>query len=179
MHKRLVIAAAVGLGLGAGGALAGPPDWAKVPAKTITVFYPGVASLEWTFTGTEHGGARAIRKGETCAGCHHDEASDMGKKIVTGQKLEPDAASVKGKAPAIPVRVQAAYDAANFYLRFQWQPPPGGEAKKMDQKSAVKLAVMLDDNKVEYGALGGCWAACHHDLRSMPDVDANAARPST
>jgi cytochrome c-type protein NapC len=61
-------------------------------------------------------------------------------------------------------------------LRFQWKQPPGGAGKKMDQKSAVKLAVMLDDNKVEYGALGGCWAACHADLRSMPDVDANAAR---
>jgi len=117
-----------------------------------------------------------MRKGETCANCHHEEASDMGKKIVTGQKLEPDAAAVKGKAPAIPVTVQAAYDATNLYLRFQWKQPPGGEGKKMDQKSAMKLAVMLDDNKVEHGALGGCWAACHHDLRSMPDVDPNAAK---
>jgi hypothetical protein len=81
------------------GAACAAPDWAKAPKKNITVFYPGVASLEWTFVGTEHGGARAMRKGETCASCHSDEAGDMGKKMVTGQKLEPDAASVKGKAP--------------------------------------------------------------------------------
>ena len=33
--------------------------------------------------------ARALKKGETCADCHSDEAADMGKKIATGQKLEP------------------------------------------------------------------------------------------
>jgi len=153
------------------------PDWSKAPKKTITLFYPGVASLEWTFIGTEHGGAGAMRKSETCVRCHNDEAADMGGKIVSGQKLEPDAASVKGKAPAIPVTVQAAYDATNLYLRFEWKQPPSAGGRKMDQKNAVKLAVMLDaDGKVEYAALGGCWASCHHDLRSMPDVDANAAK---
>lgn len=174
--QRTPILAAIAAALAAGTAWAAP-DWSKVPKKSITVFYPGVSSLEWTFIGTEHGGARAMRKGESCASCHSDEAGDMGKKIVSGQKLEPDAASVKGKAPAIPVVVQAAYDASNFYMRFTWKQPPAGGGKKMDQKSAVKLAVMFDeDGKVEHDALGGCWASCHHDLRSMPDVDANAAK---
>jgi hypothetical protein len=176
MHKRLAIASAVAAAFAAGGAFAAPPDWSKVPAKTITVFYPGVASIEWTQIGTEHGGARALRKGETCASCHHDEAAEMGKKMVTGQKLEPDAAAVKGKAPAIPVSVRAAYDATNLYLRFQWKQPPAGAGKKFDEKNVTKVGVMLDDNKVEYGALGGCWASCHHDLRTMPDVDPNAAK---
>jgi hypothetical protein len=35
--------------------------------------------------GTEHGGARALKKGESCASCHHDEAADMGKKMASGQ----------------------------------------------------------------------------------------------
>jgi len=138
------------------------------------VFYPGVASMEWTQVGTEHGGARAMRNGENCASCHDEETADMGKKIVSGQKLEPDAASVKGKAASIAVAVQAAYDATNFYLRFAWKQPPSAGGKKMDEKNAVKVAVMLDDGKVEYGAMGGCWASCHHDLRSMPDVSADA-----
>jgi hypothetical protein len=159
------------------GAATAAPDWSKVPSRQITIFYPGVASLEWTFTGTEHGGARAMRKGETCASCHNDEANEMGTKMVTGQKLEPDAASVKGKAAAIPVTVQAAYDASNFYMRFAWKQPPAGQGKKMDPKSAVKLAVMFDENgKLEYDALGACWASCHSDLRSMPDVNAEAAK---
>jgi Ethylbenzene dehydrogenase len=178
MHKRLAVSIAVGAAFAAGsaGTLAAPPDWSKVPAKTVTVFYPGVASLEWTLFGTEHGGARAIRKNETCASCHDSETADMGKKIVSGQKLEPDAASVKGKAGSIPVQVQAANDGANLYLRFSWKQPPSAGGKKMDEKSAVKVAVMFDEGKVEYGAIGGCWASCHHDLRTMPDVKADAAK---
>lgn len=176
MHKRLALSIAVGAALAAGGpgALAAPPDWSKVPPKTITVFYPGVASLEWTLVGTEHGGARGIRKNETCASCHDGETADMGKKIVSGQKLEPDAASVKGKAGSIPVQVQAAHDGTNLYMRFSWKQPPSAGGKKMDEKNVTKLGVMLDNGNVEYGAIGGCWASCHHDLRTMPDVKADA-----
>lgn len=153
------------------------PDWNKAPRKTIGVFYPGTASLEWTMTGTEHGGARAMRKGETCASCHHDEVNDMGTKIVAGKKVEPDPASVKGKAPSIPVTVQAAYDGGNLYMRFQWKQPPAGQGTKLDPKNAVKLAVMLaESGKVEHAGMSGCWASCHHDLRSMPDVDPAAAK---
>lgn len=170
--KLAAFAASVALAAGAHAA----PDWAKAQKKQITVFYPGVSSIEWTLIGTEHGGARALRKNESCAGCHNDEAADMGKKIVSGQKIEPDAASVKGKAGSIPVTVQAAYDATNLYLRFQWKQPPSGGNKKMDAKNPVKVAVMFDDNKVEYAGVGGCWASCHHDLRSMPDVSAAAPK---
>jgi hypothetical protein len=167
MPTRTVIAAAAAAAFAAGGALAAPPDWSKVPAKTITVFYPGVSPIEWIMKGTEHGGARAIRKGETCASCHHDEAADMGKKIVTGQKIEPN--PPKGKAAAIPVSVQAAHDGANLYLRFSWKQPPGGGAR-MDAENQVKLAFMLDDNKVELANIGGCWSSCHEDSRTMPGV---------
>jgi len=177
MRKPTAIALATAAACAFAGAAYAAPDWSKAPKKNITVFYPGVASLEWTFTGTEHGGARAMRKGETCASCHSDEAMDMGKKMVSGQKIEPDAASVKGKAPGIPVTVQAAYDANNFYMRFTWKQPPAGQGKKMDTKSSPKVGVMFEeDGKVEYGAIGGCWASCHHDLRTMPDVNANAAK---
>lgn len=154
-------------------AMAAAPDWNKVPKKTITVFHPGVASLEWTLTGGEHGGARAMRKGETCASCHHEETADMGKKIVAGEKAEPQ--PIKGRAGSIPVTVQAAHDGANLYLRFQWKGLTG-TAKKQDEKNQVKVAVMFDDNRVEYANIGGCWASCHDDLRTMPDVNPDAAR---
>ena len=157
----------------AGAAAAAPPDWSKVPAKQIGVFHPGVASIEWTWTGSEHGGARAMRKGETCASCHSDEVAEIGKKIAAGQKLEP--APVKGKPGSIPVAVQAAHDGTNLYLRFVWKAPPSA-GKKEDEKNQAKVAVMFDDNKVEWGAIGGCWATCHSDLRSMPDVSADAAK---
>jgi hypothetical protein len=146
--------------------LAAAPDWGKVPGTKITVFYPGVSPIEWITKGTEHGGARALKKGETCASCHHDEAADMGKKMATGQKIEP--APIKGKAGSIPVTVQAANDGANLYLRFSWKQPAGG-ADKMDKDNQVKLAFMLDDNKVTGANLSGCWQACHQDARTMPD----------
>lgn len=148
-------------------ALAAAPDWGKVPAKAITVFYPGASPLEWITKGTEHGGARALRKGESCASCHHDEAADMGKKMATGQKIEPK--PIKGKAGSIPVNVQAAHDGANLYLRFSWKQPAGG-AEKMDKDNAVKLAFMLEDNKIAGANLSGCWEACHSDARTMPDA---------
>lgn len=148
-------------------ALAAAPDWSKVPVRSITVFYPGVSPLEWATKGTEHGGARAMRKGETCAGCHDEEAADMGQKMASGQKLEP--VPIPGKAGSIPVAVQAAHDGTNLYLRFVWKEPPGGAAK-MDKDNAVKLAFMLDDNRVAGASLSGCWQACHVDIRSMPGV---------
>jgi len=149
-------------------ALAAPPDWGKVPAVKITAFYPGASPMEWITKGSEHGGARALRKGETCASCHHEEAADMGKKMATGQKLEPK--PIKGKAAAIPVQVQAANDGANLYLRFSWKQPAGAGGDKMDKDNPVKLAFMLEDNKIPGANLSGCWETCHADARTMPDA---------
>ena len=165
-HRILTAAAAAVMALAGGTAAAAAPDWGKVQAKTITVFYPGVSPIEWVTKGTEHGGARALKKGESCASCHHDEAVDMGKKIVSGQKIEPR--PIPGKAGSIAVAVQAAHDGTNLYLRFAWKQPAGG-AEKMDKDNAVKLAFMLEDNKVERASLSGCWETCHVDARTMPE----------
>lgn len=164
---RTSIAAALTLAL-SGLAHAAEPDWGKVPAKKITVLYPGTASLEWVTKGTEHSGARAMRKGENCASCHSDEAADIGRKIASGEKLEP--APIKGKVGSIPVSVQAAHDGANLYLRFSWKQPASAGGKKMDAENQTKLAFMLEENKIEGVPLGGCWATCHGDARTMPDA---------
>ncbi|MBN8504425.1 MAG: hypothetical protein J0L58_08100 [Burkholderiales bacterium] len=166
--KRIAITAwAALLAAGLPTAQAAAPDWGKVPAAKFTLLYAGVSPIEWITKGSEHGGARALKKGETCASCHHEEAADMGKKIVSGQKNEPK--PIKGKAPAIPVSVQASHDGANLYLRFSWKQPAGG-ADKMDKDNAVKLAVMFEDNKVPRANLSGCWETCHSDARTMPDA---------
>jgi hypothetical protein len=126
-----------------------------------------VSPIEWITKGTEHGGARALKKGESCASCHHDEAVDMGKKMASGTKIEPT--PIKGKAGSIPVNVQAANDGTNLYLRFSWKQPAGGGADKMDKDNQVKLAFMLEDNKVPGANLSGCWETCHVDARTMPE----------
>ena len=167
MGKQTFLGVAIGVTLAAAGAAhAAAPDWSKVPAKQITVFYPGASPMEWIMKGSEHGGARALKKGETCASCHHDEAADMGKKMVSGQKLEPT--PPKGKAGSIPVSVQAANDGTNLYVRFQWKQTPASGGAKLDADNQVKLAFMLEDNKIEMANLAGCWATCHEDSRTMP-----------
>ena len=167
MGKQTFLGVAIGVALAAAGAAhAAAPDWSKVPSKKVTLFYPGASPIEWIMKGSEHGGARALKKGETCASCHNDEAADMGKKMASGQKLEPT--PPKGKAGSIPVTVQAANDGQNLYMRFQWKQPPASGGAKMDAENQVKLAFMLEDNKVEMANLAGCWMTCHEDSRTMP-----------
>lgn len=158
------------LTLGAGIAqAAAPADWSKIPATNVTLLYPGASPMEWITKGTEHGGARALKKGETCSDCHSEEAADMGKKMVTGQKIEPS--PIPGKAASIAAKVQAAHDSENLYLRFSWKQPKASGAPKMDGKNPVKIAYMLESGgKVEFANQAGCWASCHGDTRTMPGV---------
>ena len=151
------------------------PNWSKAPAKKIILFYPGVSSLEWMLKGTEHGGARAMRAKETCGSCHEKEAADIGQKIVSGSKPELEKTPVKVPG-SIPVTVQATHDGTHLYVRLQWKDTRSAPSVKEDAKNQIKAAIMIDAGKVEYAELGGCWASCHHDLRSMPDVDKNSPK---
>ena len=168
------VAAASGFGI----------DWADVPEREITVLYPGQTSMEWVMTGKDHGGARPFMMGgDRCTTCHDKEAADMGQKMVTGEKAEPT--PIPGKRGSIPVKVQAAHDAENLYLRFEWEDTdhvavPFVDGGKMDPENPMKLAVMFATDDVEFADRAGCWGTCHHDARSMPDepeADAMSASP--
>jgi hypothetical protein len=151
-----------------GGSAMANPDWSKAASKTIIAVYPGASPIEWIRKGVDHSGARGMKNGETCVGCHENEAVDFGKRMATGQKNEP--APLKGKAGSIPVTVQASHDGTNLYMRFSWKQPPSAGGAKMDADNQVKLAFMLDAGKVELANLGGCWSSCHNDARTMPGV---------
>lgn len=160
------LAAAFSLSTGAALAAA-PSDWNAVKATEITLFYPGVSPVEWITKGTEHGGARALKKGETCLDCHSEEVAKMGQLLVSGEKIEP--APIPGKAPYINVKVQATHDGEHLYLRFSWTQPKSSGAPAMDADNPVKLTYLLEaGSKVELAELGGCWGACHGDARTMP-----------
>jgi cytochrome c-type protein NapC len=161
---------------GAGSGIAGN----GVAATTVTLFYPGQASMEWVLTGRDHGGARPLKAGDRCLDCHEGEEKMIGDKIVSGEKLEPN--PIAGKRGSIPVHVQAAHDSDYLYLRFQWEdtahvPAAFVDGGKMDPENQIKLAVMLttDDEAVEYAERSGCWQTCHHDARTMPDTPDAAA----
>ncbi len=150
------------------------PDWSKVPGRDVVLFYPGVSSLEWAMKGTEHSGAKAVKGGETCAGCHDKEAAEIGRKIVSGEKPSLQSTPLKGVPGSIPVKVKAAYDGTNLYVRVEWKDVKSPGGNKGDEANKMKVAMMIGDDKVDYVKEGGCWATCHHDLRTMPDVDKNA-----
>lgn len=161
----------------------GPIDWTKAPAFDAVLFYPGQASIEWLLKGTDHGGARAIRrKNDRCFECHGKEAEQMGQKMVTGAKAE--ATPIPGKRGHIPVNIKAAHDGKNLYLRFQWPagphtPVPFTPGGKMDPENQVKLSMMVSGEGIDLGKIAGCWVSCHHDARTMPDAPKPEALSST
>ena len=151
-------------------------DWSAIEPKEIVLFYPGQTSMEWMLKGSDHGGKRAFVTGDRCFECHEEEEVDIGDLIISGEKAEPT--PIPGKRGSIAVNIQAAHDADNLYLRFQWEDTehvaiPFVDGGKMDPDNPIKLAIMLatdseDDPKVEYAERSGCWQTCHHDANYMP-----------
>jgi cytochrome c-type protein NapC len=162
-------------------------DWSGIEPREITLFFPGQASMEWSLKGSDHGGKRAFVSGDRCFECHEDEEVDIGDLIVSGEKAE--LSPIPGKRGSILVNVQAAHDAENLYLRFQWEdsehaPVPFVDGGKMDPDNPMKLAIMLttdeeENPKVEYAERSGCWQSCHHDANYMPHQPDNATLESS
>lgn len=148
-------------------------DWSKASSTEIGIFYPGQASMEWVLNGRDHGGARPLNAGDRCFDCHAEEIPDIGQKIVSGKKLEPQ--PIPGKRGSIPVTVQATHDNDYLYMRFLWDdtphaPAPFVEGGKMDKTNPSKLAMMLTTDDIEYADRAGCWITCHNDMKGMPDA---------
>jgi len=167
-------------------------DWKKIRTTTVPLFYPGQSSYEWLRT-AEHPGSQVVASDGACLTCHKDTEKKLGAKLVKANKLEPMA--VKGKDANKELKVQAAYDEKNAYLRFQWQtnnPYPGTEHQylRFDGKEwkvlgfpkldkvvqdgnqpgiyEDRMSIMIDDGKVPGFAKQGCWLTCHDGLRDMP-----------
>ncbi|NMF90604.1 ethylbenzene dehydrogenase-related protein [Aromatoleum petrolei] len=184
--------------LGIGAAQAADPakiNWGKIPAVTVPLFFPGQSSYEWLRSEEHKGAVKEVKRGDSCTSCHDEEDAekDIGEKLVKGGRLEPH--PVKGKSGYKALKVQAAYDAKNAYLRFQWHTDnayPGTEHQylrfdgkewkvfgypKLDKpvQDGVemplyedRMSVMIDDGKVPGFANQGCWLTCHNGQRDMP-----------
>jgi len=184
--------------LSAGYASAADPltiDWSKIQASSMQLFYPGQSSYEW-LRSKAHKGAAKVAKGEACVTCHDakNEEKDLGNKLVKAGPLEP--MPVAGKSGYKDLSVQAAYDAKNLYLRYEWktdQPFPGSEHQylRFDGKEwkvwgfpkldkvvqdgkqpgiyEDRMSIMIDDGKVAGFAQQGCWLTCHDGQRDMPN----------
>ncbi len=149
-------------------------NWKNASRRDITIFYPGQTSIEWVLNGRDHGGARPFDKGgDRCVTCHDNETAEMGEKMVTGEKAETT--PIPGKRGSIAVKVQTTHDGEYLYMKFSWSdtkhvPVAFADGGKMDPKNPVKLAVMFSTDKVEFADRSGCWGACHHDAKGMPDA---------
>lgn len=165
------------LGMLIAGSALSAPDWSKVPARKMTLFYPGQAGLEWVMSKSDHSAVPDIvDKKRSCAKCHEGDASEIGDKIVSGKPVGSSKAVLetepqKGRAGSIPVSFQAAHDEKKIYFRFEWESPKSVDSKKSDAKNEIKLAMMFDGGgTVEGSELNGCWGTCHLDLRTMKNA---------
>jgi len=149
-------------------------NWKVAGKRDITIFYPGETSIEWVLNGRDHGGARPFSKGgDRCVTCHDNETAEMGEKMVTGEKAE--STPIEGKRGSIPVKVESTHDGEYLYMKFSWDDTehvPVGfvDGGKMDPENPVKLAVMFSTDQIEFADRSGCWGACHHDAKNMPDA---------
>lgn len=196
--KKSVLALGLGLAiLGMQGASAAEPgkiDWAKIKAITVPLFYPGQSSYEWLRSDAHKNANKEVIRGDSCVSCHDEEGAekDMGNKIVVGGPLEP--MPIKGKSGYKDLSVQAAYDAKNLYLRYEWKtdkPYAGTEHQylRFDGKEwkvwgfpkldkvvqdgkqpglyEDRMSIIIDDGKVPGFAKQGCWLTCHDGQRDM------------
>ena len=197
--KKSVLALCSSLALlGLGTASAVDPakiDWTKIKATPVALFYPGQSSYEWLRSDAHKGASKEVIRGDSCVSCHDekDVEKDMGNKLVKAGPLEPMA--VAGKNGYVDLSVQAAYDAKNVYLRYQWKTnkPYGGtehqylrfdgkewkvwgfpKLDKVVQEGKQpgiyedRMSIMIDDGKVPGFAQQGCWLSCHDGMRDMP-----------
>lgn len=165
--SRTALGAALALWLVAAPAVA--VDWSQVPAKPVSLFYPGQASWEWVMTAKDHSGATKFREGKNCKGCHEGEQADMGKRIVTGEKLEP--APIANKPGGAKLEVRATHDAERLYFQLRFQ-PAAASGTKDDPEVAAHVTVMIDDGSVKEASRAGCWASCHDDAIGMASAPA-------
>lgn len=142
-------------------------EWDKVEGKDIVLFYPGQSAWEWILTQNDHSGAKKLREGKPCLGCHDGEQKDIGDLIVSGKKLEPH--PIPGKPGTLTLNVKVAHDVDRMYVRLQWK-NGGGGGEKMDPKYQSKITVMLNPDTFKAAELAGCWATCHNDMQTMPDA---------
>lgn len=154
----------------------GAPDWSVVPKRDVHVFHAGVSPIEWTTKKSDHGGSVALRRGESCAGCHEEKgALNFDFTRLAGKEMEPKGAP---KTMTFPVSFQAAYDKDHVYIRMSFKAPAAG-ADKGDKDNEVKAAVMFADAKVPQAIQLGCWQTCHADVRTMPGADDKKTKYTT
>ena len=154
--KTVVSALSLALGIATlftGPAAAADPatiNWTSIPAKTVTLFYPGQSSYQW-LRSPDHPGAQMVNGGGACLTCHTGTEEKLGNKLVKANKLEPTPVDGKEWKPYGNQRLAAA-------------------VRKGEQPAIYedRMSVMIDDGSVQGFANQGCWLTCHNGERDAP-----------
>jgi len=177
-----------------------PSDWAKLPDHKIELFYPGQSSYQWLRSKEHKRANKKVDQGEACESCHEGEESDIGKLLVSGDRLEPH--PISGKPAVIDLNVKVAYDSDHVYFQFKWPTAnnypgvahphwqyDGTQWKQIgwprlhekvwkEGHPAIyedRFSMMLDDGSVPMFAEQGCWISCHNGMRDMPELASKEA----
>ena len=160
----------LGVALLAGAAMLAPQsasavDWAKVPEKTITLFYPAQISWDRLFTPGRHSGQRRFPE-KTCVGCHGDiDEFPLGDSLVEAEK-DKEPTPIKGKPPTVKAKVKTAVEGDSLLVRLEFEPETQPDAG-MDKDFETKVSMILDDGSIKESPTAGCWLTCHADAESM------------
>jgi hypothetical protein len=144
---------------------AGAVDWAKVPEKSITLFYPAQISWDRLFTPGRHSGQRRFPE-KTCVGCHGDiDEGPLGDSLVDAEK-DKEPAPIPGKPPFVKAKVKTAHENGQLLVRLEFD--PGKQPNiALDKDFETKVTMILDDGGVKEAKQAGCWLTCHSDVESM------------
>lgn len=188
--------------LASGPAFAADPaaiNWAQVPSKTISLFYPGQSTYQWLRSPAHKRANLQTIEGQACVACHKDEEEILGNLLVKEGRLEP--MPVEGKNGVIKLGFQTAYDNENAYFRFQWKtlndyagtahpyyrfngkewkvygyPKLDAVVQDGEQPGIYedRMSIMIDDGKVKDFAKQGCWVTCHDGERDNEELPTTA-----
>lgn len=144
---------------------AGAVDWAKVPEKQITLFYPAQISWDRLFTPGRHSGQRRWPE-KTCFGCHGEiDEGPLGDSLVDAEK-DKEPAPIAGKPPFVKAKVKTAHENDTLFVRIEFNPGKQPNVN-MDKDFETKVTMILDDGGVKDSKNAGCWLTCHSDAESM------------
>ncbi len=149
-----------------GSAIAAPPaDWSDIEGKSVVLFYPGQSTYEWLI-GEEHKKGNAkVPNGASCMKCHEEDEPDMGDSRVDLSEVD----AIEGKSGYLEMEVQAAYDADNLYMRFEWA---SDNEEWGSAGSPESLAILVDDGSVDRFNKHGCWIGEWNKSKSEDDIAA-------
>ncbi len=109
----------------------------------LNLFDPGGSDAEWLVS--EHPGSQPLRQGTNCRQCHRGEEAEL-------------SAALGGPEPRIrPLTVDFASNNGQLLTRLSWE----------GDRADTRVSLMWGFGDDAALRRGGCWAACHDDMRGM------------